>query len=255
MAKRLSERIIEVDTHTHTILSGHAWSTLSENCAAAAARGMKGLCLTEHGPALINGAPDYLPHSQRMVPEYVDGIHVWKGMEINILNPNGDLDVPENYISLLEFGIASFHHIGGIDIVIGNETENTDAYLKVLQNPYIDTLGHADEPKVPCDLEAIVLEAKKFGKLNELNNNRIASGIYDCTRMKEYALLCKKHDQRVCIGSDTHFHTMVGNVRPMLNLLESIDFPPELIVNLTYEGFEAYLAERKERIAKLNNGN
>lgn len=49
---QLSKMIPEVDTHTHTILSGHAWSTLSENCRAAREKGMKGLCLTEHGPAI-----------------------------------------------------------------------------------------------------------------------------------------------------------------------------------------------------------
>ena len=27
---------IEVDAHTHTVMSGHAWSTIQENCAAAA---------------------------------------------------------------------------------------------------------------------------------------------------------------------------------------------------------------------------
>ena len=247
---RLSERIPEVDTHTHTILSGHAWSTLSENCAAAAARGMKGLCLTEHGPALIGGAPEYTPHSQRMVPETVGGIRVWKGMEVNILDTEGHLDVPEHFLRLLEFGIASYHSLGGRGIRIGGEAENTEAYCKVLQIPWIDTVGHADDPKVPCDLEAVVLEAGKQGKLIELNNNRIASGIYDSSRMKAYALLCKKHGQRVCIGSDTHFHTMVGNVRPMLELLDEIGFPEELIVNLTFEGFEAYLRERGERLER-----
>ena len=30
---------IEVDAHTHTVMSGHAWSTIQENCAAAAQKG------------------------------------------------------------------------------------------------------------------------------------------------------------------------------------------------------------------------
>ena len=38
---QLRELAPEVDTHTHTILSGHAWSTLRENCAAAKARGIR----------------------------------------------------------------------------------------------------------------------------------------------------------------------------------------------------------------------
>ena len=33
---------LEVDTHTHTVLSGHAHSTLMENAAAAAKMGLKG---------------------------------------------------------------------------------------------------------------------------------------------------------------------------------------------------------------------
>ena len=70
--KEYNYPIVEVDTHTHTIISGHAWSSLTENVASAKARGMKGLCLTEHGPALIGGAPEYTPHSQRMVPPEVD---------------------------------------------------------------------------------------------------------------------------------------------------------------------------------------
>ena len=71
---QLSKMIPEVDTHTHTILSGHAWSTLSENCRAAREKRMKGLCLTEHGPAIECGAPSYIPHNQRMLPEVVEGI-------------------------------------------------------------------------------------------------------------------------------------------------------------------------------------
>lgn len=242
----LKDRILEVDTHTHTVLSGHAWSTLGENVAAAKRRGMRGLCLTEHGPALIGGAPEYTPHSQRMVPEIIDDIRVYKGMEVNILNTDADLDVPENYLRQLEFGIASFHHIGGVGITIGDEAANTEAYLRLLELPYIDTIGHADEPNVPCDLEAVVLQAKRFNKLIELNNNRLASGIYDSSRIRQYALLCKQHEQRVCVASDAHFFTMVGNVRPMLTLLDEIDFPPELIVNLTFAQFEEYIREKKK---------
>ena len=252
MTRRLSERIPEVDTHTHTVISGHAWSTLTENCEAAAAKQMKGLCLTEHGPGVPGGAPEFVPHSQMMIPDMVGPIRVYKGMEVNILDIEGHLDVPERQLQYLEFGIASFHAGGGTGIVAGTETENTEAYIKVLQNPWIDTIGHADEPKVPCDLEAVVLEAKRLGKLIELNNKRVPVDGFEGSRAQEYALLCKKHHQRVCVGTDAHFHTMVGDARRMMTLLESIDFPPELIVNLTLEGFEAYMQERKERIRNMS---
>lgn len=47
---------IEVDSHTHTVASGHADNTLEENAEAATARSIKLLALTDHGPAMP-GAP------------------------------------------------------------------------------------------------------------------------------------------------------------------------------------------------------
>ncbi|MCC8181158.1 MAG: PHP domain-containing protein [Planctomycetes bacterium] len=77
---------IMIDTHTHTVLSGHAWSTLRENCKAAAERGMHGICLTEHGPAMQGGGPFFMVSAQRMLPEVVEGIRVYKGIECNIVD-------------------------------------------------------------------------------------------------------------------------------------------------------------------------
>ena len=38
----------EADTHSHTLASGHAYSTIKEMAAAAEAKGLKALALTEH---------------------------------------------------------------------------------------------------------------------------------------------------------------------------------------------------------------
>ena len=43
---------ILVDTHSHTIASGHAYSTLSEMARAAARKGLQALAVTEHAPQL-----------------------------------------------------------------------------------------------------------------------------------------------------------------------------------------------------------
>ena len=42
----------EVDVHTHTIASGHAYSTIQEMAAAAAEKGLKVLGITEHAPLM-----------------------------------------------------------------------------------------------------------------------------------------------------------------------------------------------------------
>ena len=43
---------IELDVHTHTIASGHAFSTLQEMAQAAAGKGLKLLGITEHSPGV-----------------------------------------------------------------------------------------------------------------------------------------------------------------------------------------------------------
>ena len=68
------------DTHTHTLICQHAFSTLLENIRAAAAKGHRFLATTEHGPAMP-GAPfvwffDSLPNA---VPREVEGVVVIRG--------------------------------------------------------------------------------------------------------------------------------------------------------------------------------
>ena len=45
-----------VDTHTHSVSSGHAYSTIQEMAAAAAEKGIEVMAVTDHGPAM-DGAP------------------------------------------------------------------------------------------------------------------------------------------------------------------------------------------------------
>ena len=48
---------------------------------------MKGLCLTEHAPGIEGSAPSFIPHSQRMLPQEVEGIRGVSGDRgVNILD-------------------------------------------------------------------------------------------------------------------------------------------------------------------------
>lgn len=242
----LADKTPEVDTHTHTVISGHAWSTLSENILAARKRGLSGICLTEHGPFMPGGAPVYTPHSQKMLPMIIDGIRVYKGIEANIINFNGETDILPQYLNACEFVIASIHEIA---LSAGSEEQNTKAYIKALQNKYVDIIGHADNPAVPCNFEMVIEEANKQQKLLELNNNSLtALRPNSLPSLIKYINYCKKYQARVCVASDAHFYTMIGNVTPMMKLLDKLSFPSQLIVNLTKESFEAYLQERQHRL-------
>lgn len=232
---------ILVDTHTHTVLSGHAWSTLRENVVAARERGLAGLCLTEHGPRIPGGGPEYVPAAQNMLPKTIEGIRVYMGTEANIVDFEGALDISARFLSRTEFAIASIH-----DIVMepGESVRNTQALLGALNTDRIDMLGHIDDPKVPCEMETVVLEAKRLGKLVEINNNSLAVRRNSEANILKLAKLCMKHEVRVCISSDAHFDAMIGAVENAVNMLNRLAFPEELVLNRTFEAFDAYIKRK-----------
>ena len=236
---------IEVDTHTHTVLSGHAWSTLLENAAAAARKGVRGMCLTEHGPLIPGGGPEYLPATQAMLPEELFGVRLYHGVEANIVDFDGSIDIGVKFLARTDFAVASMH-----DLVIapGTPADNTSALVAAINNPRIDMLGHLDDSKMPSDLEAVVLETKRLDKLVEINNNSLTVRRNSRPRIVRLAELCMKHGVRAAVSSDAHFADMVGNVLPALELLNAVDFPEELLANLTKESFELYLGEKRERV-------
>ena len=239
---------IEVDPHTHTVLSGHAWSTLAENAAHAAAIGLRAFCLTEHGPAIVGGAIEYVPAAQIMLPGVICGVKVYKGTEANIVDYDGNLDIAMVFMKRTEFAVASIH-----DMVLtsGGVAKNTSAILGAINHPYIDMPGHIDDPRLPSDYEAIVIEAGKLGKLIEINNNSLLVRKGSDENIRKVANFCKRHSVRVAVSSDAHYMTMVGDVAPSLKLLAEENFPDELIINRTAESFESYLAERERRLGGI----
>ena len=51
-----------LDVHTHTVASGHAFSTLQEMTVAASEKGLKLLGITEHAPGIPGTcSPIYFP--------------------------------------------------------------------------------------------------------------------------------------------------------------------------------------------------
>lgn len=236
---------IAIDTHTHTVLSGHAWSTLSENAAAAKRLGLYGICLTEHGPAIPGGSVDYVPAAQLMLPDFVDGVRVYRGTEANIIDFSGSIDIEPRFMNRTEFSIASNHDLVGVP---GTAGQNTEAAIGALRHPFIDMLGHIDDAKVPVEFEPVVLAAAELGKIIEINNNSLAIRRGSQANIRVIAGLCMRHGVRVAVSSDAHFCSMIGNVGPALRLLAEIGFPDELVVNRAAASFEAYLAERTERL-------
>ncbi len=234
-----------VDTHTHTVASGHAYSTVRENAILAKELGMEAICCTDHGPALRNGAVDFIVTVLPAAPDVMEGIRVFNGAETNIVDFEGNIDIIDKWMRHTDFGIASMH-----DIVIdpGTKEQNTNAMLGALQNKYIDVIGHPGNPHYDIDRETLVKETKKLNKLIELNNHSFIYRKGSKPNCKDFLTLCKKHDVRITVSSDAHICYRVGAFDMVREALKEAGFPQELIVSRSLAVFNGYIEERKNRL-------
>ena len=237
---------IEVDTHTHTILSGHAFSTLRENVTMAEKRGLSGICLTDHGPSTPGSMPAVMWMAGTALPDHMGGIRVFRGIEASIMDTKGALDLCEDMLRPMEWIIASIHTMSQR---FDDPAEATKAYLAALENPMVDVLGHIYQPAVKCDYEAVIKKAIHENKLIEFNNSYISPKREKCREnFIECAKLAKKYSARVVISTDSHVDEMIGDITYVNEVFEQLDFPEKLIVNRSMETFETYMLERKKRI-------
>jgi putative hydrolase len=232
---------IAVDTHTHTVASGHAYSTVYELALGARKRRLKGFVLTDHGPALPGGTHPYHFSNMRILPERICGVRFFRGIEANILDLEGTLDLGDDYLVQLHFAYAGLHEIC---FPPRGEADNTAALVAALRNPLVDAISHPGNSVYPVDIRAVVLAAKENGKAIEINNGsfRVRQGSRD--RCEEYAKLCAETGTLVVCASDAHYWSDVGRVDLALDLIKKVGIPREQVINATMASFEAFLTRR-----------
>ena len=159
------------DTHAHTLASGHAYSTIREMAAAGAEKGLQILALTEHAPEMPGTCQLYYFQNLDVVPREINGLHMLFGTELNIMDSEGNVDLPEKLCKELDIVVASMHspcfkEEPTIEAV-------TKAYVETMKKPYVNIIGHPDDGRFPIDYEILVKAAKETKTLLELNNSSL----------------------------------------------------------------------------------
>ena len=232
---------IALDVHTHTLASGHAFSTLQEMARAAADKGLQLLGITEHTPGIPGTCNLIYFRNLHVVPRRMYGIELLLGAEINILDPQGNIDLDEFHLNKLDLRIAGIH---SLCYTPGTREENTHGMVEVIRNPYIHIISHPGDGTAQLDFEPMVLAAKEHHTLLEINNSSLKP-----VRHKEEARgnnlellrLCKRYEVPVILGSDAHISFDIANYEYALQLVGETEFPEELIMNTSVEKFNRYL--------------
>ena len=231
---------IIADLHTHTVASGHAYSTVNEMAQEASRKGLQALAFTDHGPALPGGPHLYHFGAMRFIPAWISGVRILRGVEANIIDRDGALDMPDSYLARLDFTMAAFHEDCGFDDQ--GIDGNTEAVLKAMKNPLVKAIAHSGNPAFPVHLDKLVQGALETGTALEINNSSFAmSRKGSRPHCEQLARLIAQSGARVVVGSDAHIAQGVGEFDNALEVLHRAGVGDEQVVNSSYKRLMAFL--------------
>jgi len=234
---------LKVDTHTHTYASGHAYSTLIENAKSAKQNGLAMFCTTDHSE-LMPGAPHYWFFSnQRVLPRFIEGVAIIRGVESNIMNTQGEIDIHPSVDKNLDWVIASFH-----EPVFrpSDSAAHTEALLNVIKGGRVDALGHLGNPNFDFDFEAVIQCAVEHNVAIEINNTTLKgnSRVGSVDRCYEIARIAKAKGAFITSGSDAHFCNDVGGLDLVSALLDKVGIDSNKVITHSPQQFLSFLALR-----------
>ena len=231
------------DLHTHTIASGHGTAcTIADLAKEASARGLRLLGISDHGPATTGAGTESYFRSLTYAPAVRCGIGILYGAECNILDFEGRLDLPDEVINRLDFAIASLHRQ---NIKPSSREDNTRAVISAMKHPGIKIAGHLDDTHYPLDYEAVVLAAREYHVLPEVNEASLApDGYRGDTRANLGSLLafCQRHRVPVILSSDSHGRAHVGDFTLASAFLHETGFPESLVMNNRISELKGFLS-------------
>lgn len=235
--------IAELHTHTNEYCD-HAGSSIEEFIEAAKAKGFKYYAATNHSAIIDTRTPHtfYLDNLKRSY----DGITFLAGTEADIRDLHGGFDMCQFDLLSLDFVIASVH----VNILPHDLPDYTNAYVKAIENPAVDCLGHiARDPRYPFDVETVLNAVKANRKLVEFNDGSITGDNRGeaCGAIMD---ACARIGVESIVTTDAHHTGRLGDNGVTLKMLEDRNHPEELIINADEDRMAKFLARRKEERKK-----
>ena len=192
------------DLHMHTTATDGK-ATLAEMAAAAQARGLAYIAITDHSKrvTMANGLDGARLRREwariDKLNEGLRGFTVLKGVEVDILEKGG-LDLDDDVLAEADWIVASVHYGQNQP-----RDQITKRIVEALKNPHVSAIAHPTgrilnrRKPYEVDLDAAFKAARDYGKLLELNANPARLDLDDvaCAAAKSFGI-------RIVISSDAH---------------------------------------------------
>lgn len=192
------------DIHMHTTETDGR-DPLPVMAAAAAARGLQYVAITDHSQslAMANGMDESrtLAHAERVraLNGQFGALTLLAGVECDIL-PDGRMDLDDDCLAALDVVIASVH-----SAMSQSQAEMTARLIRAIEHPSVDVIGHPTNrlllrrPASQVHIEKVIDAAAANGVALEINANPNRLDLSD-----SHARLARDRGVKLLISSDAH---------------------------------------------------
>jgi len=239
--------MIQFDLHVHTLFSQCGIHTALEILARANEIGLKGIAITDHGPALPDERINS-PFFERFKSPYPNLIFL-KGMECNLVDANGTIDIPLRFKRCMDVVLLGIHPNTPMGLSASDYTNMLIAAIE--KNPCVDIITHPNDPNYPVDYKRLAKAAKAAGVALELNNSKILYARAETQSAVDLVTVCRDEGCKMAVNSDTHAIHELGLDESVRPILESLKFPNELIVNRDERSTMEFIDSRRGNKSKI----
>ncbi len=219
------------DFHVHTSVSGDGLSSLEEVVAAAIARGIRVLAITDHAEGTLSGVGREALLEQRAAIRSLqtrlgDSLRVLHGVELNI-GANGELDYDLEFRRGFDWCLASVHDHFELD-----RAAQTRRIVSAMHDPTVRMIGHLSarmigaRPPIDLDLDAVLSAAEATGTALEING-----GLPRLDLSVEALRSARSRNVTFVLTSDAHRASELGRVRFAALNAERAWVEPDRIAN------------------------
>lgn len=237
------------DLHTHTIASGHAFSTLSEIVAGASDAGLELVAITDHGPECPGAAHPWYFMNLRAIPQQIGGVRILTGVEANpVPGTDNGIDLPDEILEKLDFVAVGLHPLTGWDKA--SERETTAGLIRAMTSPLVDMVTHPGTPWFRVDVDEVVACAVEHGVILELNNSSFEPNVSrsrDSSMERGFARAAVEAGAFIAIDSDAHHAASVGRFDRAVAVAAELGLRADRLVNRDAASVLAYLTARRVR--------
>ena len=233
---------ILADYHTHTKYS-HGKGTIEENVLEAISKGIKTIGISDHGykhlayGIKLNDIYKMKEEIDKLNEKY-SNIEILLGMECNILDSYGNIDINDKIIENCDYIMAGYHFASTPtslkstlnhcnNYMIKNKKAkdyNTKAIINAMKNNDIFIITHPGD-KGDVYIEEIAKVAKNTDTRLEINSSH---GFLNSNQLVKI----KSIGNKFIIGSDAHVPQNVGNFDLAMKIIKEASVDLSLIENI-----------------------